>query len=342
MEYNQIEEKTILEVSGLKKYFPIYQGVLAKKTGDIKAVDDISFKLKKGEILGLVGESGCGKSTAGRTILNLLEPTGGMVKFEDEVIYNVEMKQKITNDRMRKLRKDMQIVFQDPYASLDPRMNVGTILTEGMRKHKLYDKKEALDKAKELLELCGLSAGAVHKYPHEFSGGQRQRIGIARALALNPKFIIGDELIAALDVSIQSQILMLFQELIEKFSLSSLFISHDLSVVRYFCDRICVMYLGSIVETGTSEQLFYQPLHPYTQALISAIPKTSPKDHKNRIILSGEVPTAANPPSGCKFHTRCKYAMEKCRQEIPQDIEVEPGHYVRCHLVEKRTGTDYL
>jgi oligopeptide/dipeptide ABC transporter ATP-binding protein len=342
MEYKQAEDNALLEVEGLKKYFPIYKGILAKKTGDIKAVDDISFRIRKGEILGLVGESGCGKSTAGRTILNLLEPTGGRVTFEGEILYDVEKNQKITANRMRQLRKDMQIVFQDPYASLDPRMNIGTILTEGVLKHKLYQKKEALDKAKELLEICGLSASAVHKYPHEFSGGQRQRIGIARALALNPKLIVGDELIAALDVSIQSQILTLFQEMIEKFSLTTLFISHDLSVVRYFCDRICVMYLGSVVEIGTSEQLFSQPLHPYTQALLSAIPKTSPKDNKNRIILTGEVPTAANPPKGCKFHTRCQYATERCKQEVPQAIEAEPGHVVNCHLVEKRTGADYL
>lgn len=342
MEYKQAEEKAVLEVLDLKKYFPIYKGILAKKVGDIKAVDRISFQINKGEILGLVGESGCGKSTAGRTILNLLEPTGGKVIFDGEVLYDVEKKEKISSNRMRQLRKDMQIVFQDPYASLDPRMNIGTILTEGILKHRLYNRKDAFDKAQELLEICGLSASAVHKYPHEFSGGQRQRIGIARALALNPKLIVGDELIAALDVSIQAQILTLFQEMIEKFSLTTLFISHDLSVVRYFCDRICVMYLGSIVEIGTSEQLFSQPLHPYTQALLSAIPKTSPKDNKNRIILTGEVPTAANPPKGCKFHTRCKYATERCKQEVPQDVEVEPGHVVNCHLVEMRTGADYL
>ncbi len=341
MGYSLLDEKPVLEVAGLKKYFPIYKGVFSRKTGDIKAVDDISFYIRKGEILGLVGESGCGKSTAGRTILNLLEPTGGRVAFEGEVIYDVGKKEKIAENRMRQLRRDMQIVFQDPYASLDPRMNIGTILTEGMLKHKLYNRKDALEKAKELLELCGLSASAVHKYPHEFSGGQRQRIGIARALSLNPKFILGDELIAALDVSIQSQILTLFQDMIEKFRLTTLFISHDLSVVRYFCDRICVMYLGSIVESGSSEQLFLQPLHPYTQALLSAIPKTTPKDIKKRIILTGEVPTADNPPSGCKFHTRCSYATERCRQEKPAEVEAEPGHLVSCHLAEKRDGRDY-
>lgn len=335
MESDVLEAKPILEVHGLKKYFPIYKGVFSKKTGDVKAVNNISFNINKGEILGLVGESGCGKSTAGRTILNLLEPSGGLVKFDGETIYDVENKKKVTEERMRQLRKDMQIVFQDPYASLDPRMNIGTILSEGMLKHKLYSKKDAVDKAKELLSACGLPVSALQKYPHEFSGGQRQRIGIARALALNPKFIVGDELIAALDVSIQSQIITLLQEMIEKFRLTTLFISHDLSVVRYFCDRICVMYLGSFVEIGSSSQLFTNPAHPYTRALLSAVPKASPRDKKNRIILKGEVPTAANPPRGCEFHTRCPYATNLCKEFPPPTSEIEKGHIVRCHLADK-------
>lgn len=340
MGFEGLNEEPLLEVRGLKKYFPVYNGVFSKKVGDIKAVNDISFQMKKGEILGFVGESGCGKSTAGRTILNLLEPSGGSVKFNGEVIYDVENSKKVSKERMRQLRKDMQIVFQDPYASLDPRMNIGTILTEGMLKHKLYSRKDSVDKAKELLLACGLSASSLSKYPHEFSGGQRQRIGIARALALDPKFIVGDELIAALDVSIQSQIITLLQEMIEKYDLTTLFISHDLSVVRYFCDRICVMYLGSFVETGTSSQLFANPTHPYTKALLSAVPKASPRDKKNRIILKGEVPTAENLPSGCEFHTRCPFATDICRTVIPPSKEVEKGHMVRCHLADKLQG-DY-
>lgn len=333
-----MESKKILEVRNLKKYFPIYQGLLSKKVGDIKAVDGISFDIYEGEIFGLVGESGCGKSTVGRTILKLLEPTGGSVSFNNQLVYDVEHNKKLSSEEMRKLRKDMQIVFQDPYASLDPRMNIGSIVIEGMLKHKLYTKKEAWERAEELMTLCGLPTSALKKYPHEFSGGQRQRIGIARVLALSPKFIIGDELIAALDVSIQAQIITLLQEMIEKFKLTSLFISHDLSVVRYFCNRIGVMYLGSFVEMGSSEQLFSMPLHPYTQALLSAIPKNTPKEEKNRIVLEGEVPTAANPPKGCKFHTRCKYAKEVCRQEAPEFVEVEKGHFVSCHYTSEING----
>lgn len=326
-----MENNNILEVTNLKKYFAIYQGVISKKVGDVKAVDNVSFNVKRGEIFGLVGESGCGKSTTGRTILNLLEPTGGRVVFDDTTIYDVEKKEKISTDQMQKMRRDMQIIFQDPYASLNPRLSIGSIVTEGMLKHKLYSKKDALDRAKELLEMCGLNASAIYKYPHEFSGGQRQRIGIARALAMNPKFIIGDEPIAALDVSIQAQVLTLMQDLISKFNLTCLFISHDLSVVRYFCDRIGVMYLGSFVETGTSDQLFKNPSHPYTQALLSAVPKVMPGDVKKRIVLTGDVPSPANPPSGCKFHTRCPYATELCKTQVPPAVEVEPGHFVNCH-----------
>lgn len=326
-----MENNNILEVQNLKKYFPIYRGIISKKVGDVKAVDNVSFHVKKGEIFGLVGESGCGKSTTGRTILNLTEPTGGRVTFDGTVLYDVEKGEKIRGDQMQKMRRDMQIIFQDPYASLNPRLSIGSIVTEGMLKHKLYSKKDALDRAKELLELCGLNASAIYKYPHEFSGGQRQRIGIARALAMNPKFIIGDEPIAALDVSIQAQVLTLMQDLIGKFNLTCLFISHDLSVVRYFCDRIGVMYLGSFVETGTSEQLFSNPCHPYTQALLSAVPKVMPGDEKKRIILTGDVPSPSNPPTGCKFHTRCPYATEVCKTIVPPSTEVEPGHFVNCH-----------
>lgn len=325
-------KNNILEVKNLTKYFPIYKGVFRRQVGDIKAVDDISFNIAKGEIFGLVGESGCGKSTAGRTILNLTEPTFGSVSFESKKIFDVEKNVKINSVEMRALRKDMQIIFQDPFASLNPRMNIGDIISEGMLKHKLYNKKDAIDRSKELLELCGLAANNIKKYPHEFSGGQRQRIGIARSIALNPKFIIGDEPIAALDASIQAQILKLLQELIAEFNLTFLFISHDLNVVRYFCDRIAVMYLGSFVEVATSEQLFDNPSHPYSKALLSAVPKSTPREIKSRIILDGNVPSPANPPNGCKFHTRCNYVMNICKEQSPELKYIEEGHLVSCHL----------
>ena len=325
----------LLEVKNLKKYFPITGGVFSKKIGDVKAVDDISFNIKKGEIYGLVGESGCGKSTTGRTILNLTDPSGGSVKFEEDVIYDIEKNIYIGKKKMNSLRRDMQIIFQDPYASLDPRMNVGSIVAEGLRKHNIAKGKESIDMAKELLELCGLRSSYVNKYPHEFSGGQRQRIGIARSLALKPKFIVCDEPIAALDVSIQAQVLTLMQELKEQFGLTYLFISHDLGVIKYFCDRIAVMYLGSFVEVASSEDLFNNPIHPYTKALLSAVPKSDPTIKKERIMLEGDVPSPANPPKGCKFHTRCSYAMDICKKVSPETNEVESGHFVSCHLVDK-------
>ncbi|MGV8145155.1 MAG: ABC transporter ATP-binding protein [Alkaliphilus sp.] len=309
-------------------------GVFSRKVGDVKAVDDISFNIEEGEIFGLVGESGCGKSTTGRTIIELLDPTAGSVKFDDKVIYDIENNVRMPKNELQALRRDMQIIFQDPYASLNPRMNVGTIVSEGLVKHKIANKKEAIEKAKELLELCGLSADNVMKYPHEFSGGQRQRIGIARALALQPKFIVCDEPIAALDVSIQAQVLTLMQNLKEKFQLTYLFISHDLSVIKYFCDRIAVMYLGSFVELTTAKRLFENPLHPYTQSLLSATPKSDPTIVKERIILKGDVPSPANPPKGCKFHTRCPQVMDMCRTVVPEFKEVEPGHRVACHLMD--------
>ena len=325
-------EDNILEVKSLKKYFPIRSGILSKHVGDVRAVEDVSFNIKRGEIFGIVGESGCGKSTTGRTILNLLEPTGGSVRFDGKEIFNVENNFAMSRKDMMAVRRDMQIVFQDPFASLDPRMSVGTIVTEGMLKHKLYSKKEAYEKAEELLMLCGLPASAVRKYPHEFSGGQRQRIGIARSLAINPKFIIGDEPIAALDVSIQAQILTLLQDVIAQMNLTCLFISHDLSVVRYFCDNIGVMYLGSFVEIGTSQQLFDNPMHPYTQALLSAMPKSSPTEVREKIILKGDVPSPANPPSGCTFHTRCPKAFDRCSAEAPVMKKTVSGNSVKCHL----------
>ena len=325
----------ILEVKNLKKYFPIIGGVFSKKIGDVKAVDDISFSIKKGETYGLVGESGCGKSTTGRTILNLTKPTAGSVKFEDEVIFDIENKFNIEKTKMNSLRRDMQIIFQDPYASLDPRMNIGSIVSEGLRKHKIAKGKKAMDMAKELLELCGLRGTYINKYPHEFSGGQRQRIGIARSLALKPKFIVCDEPIAALDVSIQAQVLTLMQELKEQLGLTYLFISHDLSVIKYFCDRMAVMYLGSFVEVAESEKIFSNPIHPYTKALLSAVPKSDPTAKKDRIILEGDVPSPSNPPKGCKFHTRCSYVMDICKKVSPETKEVETGHFVNCHLVDR-------
>lgn len=322
----------MLEVNNLKKYFPIHGGVFSKQIGAVKAVDDVSFSIKEGEIFGLVGESGCGKSTTGRTILNLLKPTEGAVTFNGKLIYDVQKKYAIDNKEMQNLRKDMQIIFQDPYASLDPRMNVGSIVAEGLIKHRIAKRKEAIEMSKELLELCGLSGSNVNKYPHEFSGGQRQRINIARALALKPKFIVGDEPIAALDVSIQAQVLTLMQDLKEKFGLTYLFISHDLGVVKYFCDRIGVMYLGSFVEQATSEELFTNSLHPYTKSLMSAIPVSNPNEKKERIILIGDVPSPANPPKGCKFHTRCLNVMNICKETNPVMKAVGANHWVCCHL----------
>ncbi len=324
--------ENILEVNNLKKYFPICSGVFSRVTGAVKAVDDISFTIKKGEIYGLVGESGCGKSTTGRTILNLLKPTYGSVVFNGKLIFDVEKKQHLDHKEMRSLRRDMQIIFQDPGTCLDPRMNVGTIVSEGLVEHGIAKRKEAINMSRELLELCGLRGECVTKYPHEFSGGQRQRIAIARALTLAPKFIIGDEPLAALDVSIQAQVLTLMQDLKENLGLTYLFISHDLGVVKYFCDRIGVMYLGSIAEQASSESLFANPLHPYTKSLLSAVPKSNPKEKKERIILKGDVPSPANPPKGCKFHTRCPHAMPVCKETVPQMKTIAIDHDVCCHL----------
>lgn len=327
-------DESLLEVKGLKKYFPIKKGVFERTKGYVKAVDDVSFNIRRGQIFGLVGESGCGKSTTGRTILKLTDATCGSVRFEGKVIFDVENNVELSKDELQRLRRDMQIVFQDPYASLDPRKSVGYIVSEGILKHKLCkNKKEALEMSMSILELCGLPGSSVKKYPHEFSGGQRQRIGIARSLALNPKFIIGDEPIAALDVSIQAQVISLLQELIERFNLTTLFISHDLGVVKYFCDMIGVMYLGTFVEMGKSEDVFRSPLHPYTQALISAIPKSMPNESKDRIILEGDIPSPANPPSGCKFHTRCRYAKNVCIEETPAAKKFGDS-IVSCHLYD--------
>ena len=305
----------IVEVENLKQYFPV-KGSFGKNKGSVKAVDGISFQIKKGTTLGIVGESGCGKSTAARSILNLIKPTEGRVVFDGKTIVDTEKGQNINEREMLSLRKDMQIVFQDPYACLDPRMNIEKIVSEGIRKHEKLSKEEARKRVEELIELCGLGREQISKFPHQFSGGQRQRIGIARALSLNPKFIICDEPTAALDVSIQSQILNLMLKLKRDFSLTYLFISHDLSVVKNFCDEVCVMYLGKIVEKGSSYDIYNNTLHPYSKALISAVPSFDPLDRKKRQILEGDLPSPINPPEGCRFNTRCPHVKEICRKKM--------------------------
>ncbi|MCM3088154.1 dipeptide ABC transporter ATP-binding protein [Bhargavaea ginsengi] len=322
----QKERKNLLEVKNLKTYYPIHGGFFKRVVGNVKAVDDISFTIKKGETMGLVGESGCGKSTTGRTILRLLKPTGGQIIFDGEDIT------RIGGSKLRKARQDFQMVFQDPYASLNPMQMVGDIISEPIKNFERRDKKELEEFVKSLLVRVGLPETAYYKYAHEFSGGQRQRIGIARALALNPKLIIADEPVSALDVSVQSQVLNLLKDLQKEFDLTYLFIAHDLSVVKHMSDTIGVMYLGNLVEVASNKDLYSEPLHPYTQALISAIPEPDPKLRKERIVLQGDVPSPANPPTGCPFHTRCPMAQEICSQEKPPLKEVRPGHHVACVL----------
>lgn len=319
----------VLEVEDLKKHFPIKKGMIfPKQVGAIKAVDGVSFQVKKGETLGLVGESGCGKSTTGRCILRLLESTSGKIIFDGQDI------SKLDNTKMRQLRKDIQIIFQDPYASLNPRLSVGDAIAEPMRNFGIGDRKTQEKKVKKLLETVGLSAYHAARYPHEFSGGQRQRIGIARALSVNPKLIICDEPVSALDVSIQAQVINLLKDLQKEFDLTLLFIAHDLSVVRHISDRVAVMYLGRVVESADYKELYKEPLHPYTKALLSAIPVPNPKAKKHRIILEGDVPSPANPPSGCNFHTRCICATDICKKECPVLREYKPGHLVACHNLD--------
>ncbi|WP_066054808.1 ABC transporter ATP-binding protein [Robertmurraya korlensis] len=316
----------LLEVRNLKTYYPIKGGIFRKTVAVVKAVDDISFEIKKGETLGLVGESGCGKSTAGRTILRLLDATDGQIIFDGEDITNIR------GVSLRKVRKDFQMVFQDPYASLNPMMMVGDLISEPIRNFTNRSSKDLKPEVMELLTKVGLPEDAYYKYPHEFSGGQRQRIGIARALALRPKLIIADEPVSALDVSVQSQVLNLLKELQDEFDLTFLFIAHDLSVVKHMSNRIGVMYLGGLVEVAEKSSLYAEPLHPYTQALISAIPEPDPRKKKERIILEGDVPSPIDPPKGCTFHPRCAHAMPECQQVKPTLKEVKPGHRVACHL----------
>ena len=319
----------ILMVNNLKKYFPIKGGMMNRVVGQVKAVDGVTFNLKRGTTMGLVGESGCGKTTTGRTILRLNGgKTDGQVLFEGQEIYDLSEKE------LRALRTKMQIIFQDPFSSLSPRLPIGEIIGEAVREHDLVSKAEYSDYLDRVMDECGLQPFHKTRYPHEFSGGQRQRICIARALALNPEFVVCDEPVSALDVSIQAQIINLLKNLQEQRQLSYLFISHDLSVVEHISDSVGVMYLGNLVEYGDKKDIFANPLHPYTKALFSAIPIPDPKARMNRIVLEGSIPSPANPPAGCKFHTRCKYCTKRCRSEAPVQKEIEPGHYVVCHNYE--------
>jgi oligopeptide transport system ATP-binding protein len=319
-------ETPLLDVKHLKKHFPIKGGVFSKTIGYVYAVDDINFTLEKGETLGLVGESGCGKSTTGRTILRLIEPTDGAIYFEGQDITGLD------KGAMRALRREMQIIFQDPYASLNPRMTIGSIIGEPLEIHKIARGSEKGERVASLLQKVGLRAEDMRKYPHEFSGGQRQRIGIARALALNPKLIVCDEPVSALDVSIQAQVINLLEDLQAEFGLSYLFIAHNLNVVEHISDRVAVMYLGQIVELASDEELYKNPQHPYTEALLSAVPIPDPTVKKKRIILEGDVPSPINPPRGCHFHTRCMYKEKICEEVEPEFKNIGGGHWVACHF----------
>jgi oligopeptide transport system ATP-binding protein len=327
---NANNKDTLLRVDDLVMHFPIYRGVIQRQVGAIRAVDGVSFDIKRGETLGLVGESGCGKSTTGRTILQLYRPTAGSVHFEDVDLVHLK------GEALRKMRRKMQMIFQDPYASLNPRMTVADIVGEPLMVHEVATGKEIQERVQHLLEVVNLNPSFAGRYPHEFSGGQRQRIGVARALALQPSFIVCDEPISALDVSIQAQVVNLLEELQEQFNLTYLFIAHDLSMVKHISDRVAVMYLGVIVELAGRDELYAKPLHPYTRALLSAVPIPDPiaDAKRERTILKGDVPSPANPPSGCRFRTRCPIAQEVCSQSRPEFREIRPGHFVACFFAE--------
>lgn len=322
------EPTPLIRLDGVSKHFPIHKGFFNKRIGEVQAVTNVSLSIYPGETLGIVGESGCGKSTLGRCILQLIRPSAGKVFLEDQELTS------LSTGQLRPLRRDMQIIFQNPYSSLDPRMSIGQTIAEPLQIHKLASGKALKDRVYSLLDMVGLPKDAYHRYPHEFSGGQRQRVGIARAIALNPKFIVADEAVSALDVSIQAQILNLLDDLKKEFNLTYLFIAHNLSVVEYISDRVAVMYLGQIVEIAPASELYHRPLHPYTQALLSAIPVPDPNArHTERVYLEGDLPNPAHPPAGCRFHTRCPYAVERCKVEAPQAVEYSPGHIAYCDRI---------
>lgn len=326
------EGEVVLEVKDLKKHFPIHRGIISRIAGYVFAVDGVSFNIHKGETLGLVGESGCGKSTVGKTVLRLLEPTGGEIRLRGQDVTH------LTGEELRTRRREMQMVFQDPYSSLNPRMSSGEIVGEPLENYGLATGKDKEDRVAALFERVGLRRENMLKYPHEFSGGQRQRLGIARALALNPSLIIADEAVSALDVSVKAQVINLMMDLQQEFDLGYLFISHDIAVIEHISHRVAVMYLGKIVELTDKDTIFRTPLHPYTEALLSAVPIPDPRVKRDRIILRGDVPSPINPPAGCHFHTRCPYAVDRCRVEAPPLTEVAPGHHVACHLREVGAG----